>query len=464
VELIDVGRILWKRRRAVLLVLIAVAGIGAVFALTTPKEYESTATLAFTPNTVHGAANALSPAAVASLLGTYAVTAKSDVVIRQAEREQGQKLVGTLTTSPRLETGILQISDRAPSPRSAAVAVAAVSAAFINSFQGNQLVQVQVVDPPVANMTPVQPRPKLIIGVALFLGLAAGCMLALALNHFRRRVDTVDQVAEVVDVQVLASVPYKRAMRRRKAKSIVWESPKLADIQESMRSLRSNLQLTSTDAPRSILVTSAKSGEGKTTLVANLAIALGKAGIATVILDADMRSPRQHEIFGLDNSDGLSSVLQRPETQQQVSCLRAESTSYERLGVVTAGPPLSMSTELLYRRFRAILAEVLTLGSLVLIDSPPVLPVADARIIASEVDATILVVNTRSERPATLRSAVEELRLAGVRVTGIVLNQTTKALAPTFRPAPARVTGINLHPIAEAGTPNYRTHDDGVRD
>jgi polysaccharide biosynthesis transport protein len=439
-ELIDVGRILWKRRWTVLLVLIATVGIGAAFAFTTPKEYESTATLAFTPDGSKGPAEAIPPAAVASLLGTYAVTAKSDVIIRQAETEQGHKLTGTLTTSPRLETGILQISDRASAPRSAALAVAAVSAAFIKSLKGNGLVQAQVVDPPTVDATPVQPRPSLIIGVALFLGLAAGCMLALALNHFRQRVGTADEVAEVVDVPVLGHVPYKRSMARRGATSIVWESPQLADIQESMRALRTNLQLIGADAPRSILVTSATAAEGKTTLVANLGIALSQAGIATIILDADMRNPRQHDIFGLDNSDGLSLALQGRDTNERTPTVQPQQTRYDHLRALTAGPPLAMSTELLYTRFRSMLAELLTLGSLVLIDSPPLLPVADARIIASEVEATIMVVNAVSERPAMLRSAVEKLRLADARVTGIVLNQT-----------------------ADAGARDYHTHDDGVR-
>lgn len=461
-ELVDVGRILWRRRLAVLVVLVATVAIGAAFALSTPKKYESTATLAFTPNAEQGNATAISPVEVASLLQTYAVTAKSDVIIRRAEIEQGHRLFGTITASPRLETGILVIGDRASSPQSAADAVAAVSLAFIRSLKGNSLVYVQVVDPPTADTTAVQPRPKLVVGVALILGLAAGCMLALVLDHFRRRVDSSAEVAEVVDLPVLGHVPYKRAISRLKGEAAVWDAPRLAAVQESMRALRTNLHLMGTGAPRSLLVTSATSGEGKTTLVANLGIALSLAGIPTVILDADMRSPRQHEIFGLENSDGLSVALEEGAANQGTRSIRPQPTTHAHLTVLTAGPPRPMSTELMYTQLRPILAELQGLGSLVLIDSPALLPVADARFIASEVDATIVVVNARRERPATLHSAVEKLRLAGASVAGVVLNQTSGAeAARKLRRADTNAAGVALSPEADLELSSHGVRDDG---
>jgi polysaccharide biosynthesis transport protein len=434
VELRDIGGIIWKRRWTVLLVLIATVAIGAAFALITPKRYESTATIALTPDATKGPADSLPPSAVASLVGTYAVTAKSHSIVLRAEANLGYKLPGTLSTSPRLETGILQVGDRASSPDAAAAATAAVAAAFIESLKGNGLVDAQVVTPATVNATPVQPRPPLVIGIAVFLGLLAGCMLALGLDHFRQRVETADDVAEVVDVPVLGHVPYKRSMARSRAKSIVWESRELADVQESMRALRTNLQLLSADAPRSILVTSSTAAQGKSTLVVNLGIALSQAGIDTIILDADMRNPRQHDIFGLGNSDGLSAVLQHWGASERTSSVHPQPTRYERLSVLTAGPQFATSTELLYTRFRPVLAALLRSGSLVLIDSPPLLPVADARIIAAEVDVTIMVASARSERPWVLRSAVEKLRLADASVTGIVLNQTAGTGAPNYYP------------------------------
>jgi capsular exopolysaccharide synthesis family protein len=428
-ELTDVWRIVWKGRLTVLAVLIATMAFGAAFALLTTKHYESTATIAFTPNASKGPADSLRPEDVSSLLQTYASTAKSKDTIIRAEAILGHKLPGTLSTSILVGTGILRLGDRASSPQAAVAAAAAAAAAFIDSLKGNGLVDAQVVDPPLANATPVQPRPPLVLGVALFLGLAAGCTLAIVLDYSRRRVATADDVAAVTDVPVLGHLAYKRSMARDRTKPIVWDSTELVDIQESIRALRTNLQLMSPDAPRCILVTSATASEGKSTLVANLGIALSQARVDTLILDADMRNPRQHTIFELDNSDGLSTLLEQWGNNGRGPGVRPRPTRYERLSVLTAGPSLATSTELLYTRFRPVLAELLSAGSFVLIDSPPLLPVADARIIAADADVTLMVVNARTERPQVLRSAVEKLRLADARVTGIVLNQTAQAEA-----------------------------------
>jgi capsular exopolysaccharide synthesis family protein len=428
-DLTDVWRIIWKGRLTVLLVFLATLVCGAAFAFLTPKRYESTATIAFTPDASKGPADSLRPEDVSSLLETYAATAKSKSTMSQAEAILGHKLPGTLSTSIQVGTGILQISDRASSPQGAASAAAVTAAAFVGSLKGNGLVNAQVVDPPVANATPVQPRPPLVLGVALFLGLAAGCMLALSLDYFHRRVETADDVAEITDVPVLGHLAYKRSMARAEVEPIVWDTAELIDIQESIRALRTNLQLIGADRPQSILVTSAVAAEGKSTLVANLGVALSQASVDTLILDADMRNPRQHTIFELGNDEGLSTLLEHWGSNGRRPSVRPRPTRYERLSVLTAGPALAGSTELLYTRFRPMLADLLAAGSVVLIDSPPLLPVADARIIAADVHATIMVVNTRSERPQVLRSAVEKLRLADASVTGIVLNQTGEAEA-----------------------------------
>lgn len=428
-ELADVGKLIWKRRWTVLVTLAVVVAAGVAFTLFSPKRYESTATIAFTPDSTRGASNALRPEDVSALLATYATLARSKATIGHAEANLGHRLPGALSTSTQVGTGILQLADRAATARGAADGAAAATTAFLNELKGNGLVVAQVVNPPQVNSTPVQPRPALIIPIALLLGLAAGCMLAFALDYLNQRVESADDVAELIDVPVLGHLPYKRSMSQDRGRAIVWESSELGDIQESIRALRTNLQLLNADAPRSILVTSSTAAHGKSTLVANLGIALAQASVRTLILDADMRSPRQHEIFKLQNTEGLSSLLEHWSSNGRRPEVRTQATDYDGLHVLTAGPALAASTELLYTRFRPVLAELLSEGSLVLIDSPPLLPVADARIMASEVDMTIMVVNARSERPPVLRNAVEKMRLADANVAGIVLNQTAQAEA-----------------------------------
>jgi uncharacterized protein involved in exopolysaccharide biosynthesis len=190
VELKDIGAILWRRGWIVLIVLIITVAIGVIFVRTTTKLYESTATIALTPNASKGPANAIPPSAVASLVETYAVIARSQSIVQRAEAKLGYPLPGTLSTSPRLETGILDISDSASSPHAAAAATSAVAAAFVESLRGNTLVDAQIVDPAQVDETPVQPRPSLVIAIAIVLGLLAGCLLALAVNHLREQPTT----------------------------------------------------------------------------------------------------------------------------------------------------------------------------------------------------------------------------------------------------------------------------------
>jgi uncharacterized protein involved in exopolysaccharide biosynthesis len=190
VELRDLGRIIWKRGWAVLLVLIATVAIGVIFIHSTTKLYESTATIALTPNASQGPADSLPPSAVASLVETYAVIARSQSIVQRAEAKLGYSLPGTLSTSPRLETGILDISDSASSPHAAAEATSAVATAFVESLRGSPLVEAQIVDPAQVDETPVQPRPSLVIAIAIVLGLLAGCLFALGINHFREQPTT----------------------------------------------------------------------------------------------------------------------------------------------------------------------------------------------------------------------------------------------------------------------------------
>lgn len=434
-ELRDIARPIWQRRWIVLVVFIATLALAVIYLAVAPKKYESTATLAFTPRTSETPSDSLPPSAVASLLETYAVVAKSESITKQAETNSKHGLAGTLSTSPRLETGILEISDRASSPRIAAQTVSAVSAAFIKSLQGNGLVRAQVVDPAKVERSPVSPRRTLVIAIAIFLGLIAGCMAALALNHFRRRLRTATDVAEVSELPVLTTLPHAHLKGRGKAKG-------QAEILESMRMLRTNLALPTERSPQSFLITSSATGEGKTTVVANLGVALSQIGVSTTILDADLRRPMQHAFFNLDNSRGLSTILQDWHNNGYPPPVEPQPTvNFGNLSVLTAGPDPGAATELLTLRIRDVIAKLLSLSAVVLIDSPALLPYADARIISAEAKTTLLVVNARKSRPEELREAIGSLRISKGNIGGLVLTQAdgTKVAGEAEGAASARV-------------------------
>ena len=159
-----------------------------------------------------------------------------------------------------------------------------------------------LVDPASPDDTPVQPRPPLLFGVAGLLGLFGGVLLALAFEQFRRRIETAADVAQHTTAPVLGRLDRQRTLTRGTA-SLIWDEKGADDLMESYRALRTNVEFLMDDATNHVIeVTSPEAAQGKSTVVANLAVAFSRIGIPTIVLDADLRRPRQHEIFGLDNS------------------------------------------------------------------------------------------------------------------------------------------------------------------
>ena len=173
------------------------------------------------------------------------------------------------------------------------------------------------------------------------------------------------------------------------------------------------------DGTAVVQVTSPVAGEGKSMIVANLGVALAQIGVETLIVDADLRRPSQHEIFNVSNDLGVSNLL----TGGSHTKIRRAATPYENLTLLPSGPQLPNSTEMLHVRGRSLIETLRQTGAFVLVDSPPLLPVSDARILAGRADHVILTVSANKEKPSTLRSAIESLQFAGAAILGVVLNQ-----------------------------------------
>lgn len=413
-DLKDLLATAWKRKGLLLAVIIAAGVASALFAHSRPKQYESTATIALTPNVQKGQGFVASDN-LSVLLSTYAATAKSSVNKQAAEQILGHPLDATISTSTSAGTGILQVSARSTSPAAATDAARAVTEAFRQSFLDNQLLIAQVVDPAEVPTSPVQPRPPLIIAAGLLLGLIAGLALVLAFERWFARVESADEIATATDLPVLGSIPRNRALRR---ESLVWEDDGLRDMQEAFRALRTTLEFSVELDRLAIQLTSGVPGEGKSTMAANLAIAIAGVGIPTLLVDADLRRPRQHEIFGVPNERGLSTLM-----AVHGSHVAPVQTQFENLALLTSGPTAPNPTEMIHVRFESALRHLRTLRSVVVVDTPPVLPVSDARLIAGRVDRVIVVAASGETRPAALRQTIQRLELAKAHVSGVVLNR-----------------------------------------
>jgi capsular exopolysaccharide synthesis family protein len=192
-------------------------------------------------------------------------------------------------------------------------------------------------------------------------------------------------------------------------------------VAEAYRTLRTNLQFSSLDNPlRSLVVTSAVATEGKTTTAANLGVVLAQSGKRVVLVDADLRRPSAHKLFGLSNGAGLTTALVEEPTALH-GFLR--ETEVENLRLLTAGPVPPNPQELLgSQRMEDLLHRLARQVDIVVLDTPPTLVVADANILAARADGVLMVVNTGHTRRAAVRQAVEGIQQVGANLIGVVLN------------------------------------------
>jgi non-specific protein-tyrosine kinase len=187
---------------------------------------------------------------------------------------------------------------------------------------------------------------------------------------------------------------------------------------EAYRTLAANLQFAYADRQmQTIGVTSAAEGEGKSTTVANLAIALAQNSRRVIVIDADLRRPGQHALFGLDREDGLANVLQGEQSQ-----LPLQDTQVSGVRVLTSGPPSANPLEALAsRRFDQVLALARAQADVVLVDTPPAGALADAAVVTPRLEGVLLVVSAGHTKRDVARRAREQLERVNANLLGVVL-------------------------------------------
>ena len=201
---------------------------------------------------------------------------------------------------------------------------------------------------------------------------------------------------------------------------VTFENPK-SPVSEAYRILRTNIQFANVDkAMKTILFTSAGPAEGKSSTVANLACAIAQAGKNVLIIDADLRKPSQHKIFEFDNHFGLSNTL--VDDVSSMSYVR--KTKQEGLDVLTSGPIPPNPAELLgSMRMKKIIQDACAIYDMILIDSPPIIAVTDASVLAQLVDGAILVLAAGEVTRDYAVQAKERLDKVGAKIIGTVLNK-----------------------------------------
>lgn len=295
-------------------------------------------------------------------------------------------------------------------------------ATLLSLSSGTPANQLSIFDPAVVPVAPVSPRPLL----NTLLGAILGSVLGVALAYTRRRLDDTLRTPEDVEVltglQSLGTIvrmpgDSRRPLFYRLATLLYPRSP----AAEGFRQVRTSIEFASGDAPvRSLLITSAMPGDGKTTFASNLAISFAQAGRKVCLIDGDLRKPELHAMFRIPNDVGFSDLLRSRELTFEAA---TQATEVPGLRVLPSGERPTNPAELVAAgTLPAIIASLLQHVDLVVIDSPPLQAVTDAAIIASVTDGSVLVAASGKTRRAAIVRGRETLRRVGARVLGFALN------------------------------------------
>lgn len=216
----------------------------------------------------------------------------------------------------------------------------------------------------------------------------------------------------------------KRNQSNSKIRHLITKLNPRSPISEHFRTVRTNLQFASVDEElRSLLITSSGPGEGKSMTTANLAVVYAQQGKKVLLIDADLRKPTVHYTFRLDNLKGLSNVLVGEDTLDE-TIIR---TDVDNLDVMTSGPiPPNPSELLASKKMQNLLNDAKVSYDLVIFDTPPVLAVTDAQVLANIVDGSILVVRSKQTEFEAATKAKEALVPAQAKLLGTILNDRAK--------------------------------------
>lgn len=271
---------------------------------------------------------------------------------------------------------------------------------------------------------PTSPNKPRTMALALVVGLMLGLGLAFAREWTDHRLRTPEEVIGALQLPVLGVVPHMAGKVSIVDRGQNVRLQPMSETAEAYRTIRTAVFFAAPgEEMKTILVTSPAPGDGKTTSASNLAITLAQAGHRTLLLDADFRKPSQHKIFEIDPKVGLSSVI-----AGQVKLREAvRQTVTPGLYVLPCGPiPPNPSEILNGKRFAQVMEVLCNAFDRIVLDSPPVMPVTDARILAASADLTIMVLRADKSTERLSRHARDGLLSVGANILGVVVNDISK--------------------------------------
>jgi succinoglycan biosynthesis transport protein ExoP len=421
----DLLRVFWRRKLLILLVTLLVIAPAYAATQLVSKEYESTATLQLTPATQGNELFLFS--ILDTVVPIYADAATARTTLDRARQLLGRPLAD-ISVQTFKGTGIIKIKARSTKRLLAQRSAGAATEALLDRAQagdvGVKSLKLSEIDAPAYPASAVFPRTKLTLLVAALLGLGLGLVAAVLRESLTTKVETAEDLAQTAGVPVYAEIPPESAILKMHSPEDLARLPRLRMVAEALRDLRTNLLFTD-EGIRSVLITSPDGSHGKTTVAFGLAATLARSGTRTLLVDADLRRGRIAELLELPRGPGLMDVL-LGETEDVVYSVEGD------LQVLVAGRRSADPGELLTNGFPTLLARLEREYEAVIIDSTPVMPISDARIVARYADATILVVRSGHAPRRQLRAAIERLGLISVAPTATVLNYAPSVRSSSY--------------------------------
>jgi capsular exopolysaccharide synthesis family protein len=416
-----------RRRWWVVLLCVVVATAAAVgITLHAEKKYAATASLLLRVNSeVEPQRVVDTNLQLLSLPNVASKTAASLPDVSQAEIEE------SISSEQQGESDIIKVTATTTDPDLAAEIANAYATEFIalrrsSSRQGPQTGSVETVEQATPDSSPVSPNPTRNVVFGIVIGLVLGVGIALLLEQLDRRVKHQDDIADTMGIPLLATVAKRKAFDRKH----LGNGEMSPDDLEAFRMLRANLRYFDSNRDvKSVLVTSAEPGEGKTLVSLGLALAAAAAGERVLLLEADMRDPGLSRVLKLPQVAGLSRTLAdgKKDLSQAMTTVSAEeltksagdvSLAVLPAGEIPANPPALLESQMM----KELIAQAERTYDFIVIDTPPILAVADAIPLISVVSGVLVVSGLGVSTRSSAGELIEQLRRLNASILGLVVN------------------------------------------
>lgn len=429
-------RILAERWKVIALFVIAATGIAVLVTATTTKTYQSNVQLfvATTSDTTNSAVQYQAAAFTQTQVQTFSKIVASPEVLTSVKKDlhlqnlmSDNTLKGKISADAPAGQSIVNLHVTDGSPDRAQQIATSVATAFIKTVEGYYAdksnptapkpVRLYVTSPASHPGSPSSPKPVLNISLGVLLGLLVGIGVAVARDILDNRIKDTDTLSKAAEAPAMGVVVEDPTANRH---PIATRAGTRNQRAENFRQLRANLQFANVDEhPRIIAITSSIPSEGKTMVAMNLASTLAEAGFTVCLIDADLRRPTIAKAMGLASPVGLTSVL-----INQIDLIEALQSAGSNLYVLSSGPTPPNPSEVLASSYvRDVVRSLLDKVDYVILDTAPLLPVADGSEVAALADGTLLVARHKLTTDSQVKRAAASLARVDAKLVGVVLNR-----------------------------------------